>query len=75
MEYSYKLLSRGDVPLLKNLLKVFGEAFGEPGTYGDAIPRDSYLESLLENINFIALAAMNGEEVVGGLAAYVFEKF
>jgi aminoglycoside 3-N-acetyltransferase I len=75
MEYSYKQLSGDDVELFKNLLKVFGEAFDELSTYQDAVPSDSYLQSLLNKPHFIALIAQNGDEVVGGIAAYVLEKF
>jgi aminoglycoside 3-N-acetyltransferase I len=75
MTYSCKQLTSSDVPLLKNLLQVFGEAFNEIPTYQHAVPSDTYLESLLAKPNFIALVAMFGTEVVGGLAAYVLEKF
>ena len=75
MTYSYKQLITTDVPLLKNLLQVFGQAFNELPTYQDAVPSDSYLQSLLAKPHFIALAAMHCNEVVGGLAAYVLEKF
>ncbi len=75
MNVSYKLLSVTDVPLLKELLKVFGEAFEEPQTYQGAIPSDAYLESLLGKSHFIALVALDGHRVIGGLAAYVLDKF
>lgn len=75
MEYSYKQLSPADVKVLKDLLRVFGEAFGDPGTYQDKVPSDAYLNSLLSKRYFIALAAISGGEVVGGLAAYELEKF
>ena len=71
----YQLLTASDVPLLKELLKVFGEAFEDPQTYQGAVPSDAYLEALLGKSHFIALAALDGEKVVGGLAAYVLEKF
>jgi hypothetical protein len=32
---------------MKALLAVFGEAFGDPETYGGAVPSDAYLEQLL----------------------------
>jgi len=54
---------------------VFGEAFGEPDTYGAHVPDDAYLRGLLAKPHFIAIAARAGGEVVGGLAAYVLEKF
>ena len=54
---------------------MFGQAFNEPETYGGAPPGDSYLRRLLGNDEFIALAAVIGREVVGGLAAYQLKKF
>ena len=62
-------LSGSDVVLLKQLLKVFGEAFEDVATYQNAVPADDYLRSLLQRPHFIALVAMDGEEVIGGLAA------
>ena len=75
MAYTCKQLSRSDVATLKALLKVFGEAFQEIETYQGAVPSDAYLESLLSKPHFIALVAVNGDEVVGGLAGYELEKF
>lgn len=76
MNYSYKQLATSDVHLLKELLKVFGEAFGDVSTYQDAVPDDAYLTSLLGKDHFIVMIAQSATgEVVGGLAAYVLEKF
>jgi aminoglycoside 3-N-acetyltransferase I len=75
MAYSYKQISAAELPLLKALLAVFAEAFEEPDTYQGAVPSDDYLGALLKKPHFIALAALRGEEVVGGLAAYELEKF
>lgn len=75
MNVSYKLLSDSDLHLFKELLKVFGESFEDPRTYQSAVPSDAYLESLLGKDHFLALVALAGEKVVGGLAAYVLEKF
>jgi aminoglycoside 3-N-acetyltransferase I len=66
---------KADLQTLKELLRVFGEVFDEPATYQGAVPSDSYLESLLGVDNFIALAAVTDDIVVGGLAAYVLKKF
>lgn len=68
-------LSPADIPVMKGLLKMFGEAFGEADTYQGHVPGDAYLRRLLEKPHFIALAAVEGDEVVGGLAAYELEKF
>ena len=75
MDYAFKHLSVSDLSVLKDLLAVFGEAFGEPETYQGAVPSDAYLEALLAKPHFIAFAALRGAEVVGGLAAYELEKF
>ena len=75
MRYAVQQLSPADLPLMHRLLDMFGEAFGEPETYRGAVPSDAYLSSLLGKPHFIALAALEGERVIGGLAAYVLEKF
>jgi aminoglycoside 3-N-acetyltransferase I len=75
MAYTYKQLSAADLPALKALLEVFGKAFEEPETYQGAVPSDAYLAALLGKPHFIALAALRGGEVIGGLAAYELEKF
>lgn len=68
-------LAPDEVPLMRAMLDMFGAAFGEVATYGSAQPDDAYLEALLGRDHFIALAAINGDEVVGGLAAYELVKF
>ena len=73
--YTYRQLARADVALLKHLLRVFGEAFGETETYQHSVPSDDYLARLLGKPHFIAVVAMAGDEVVGGLAAYELDKF
>lgn len=75
MNYRYQRLRAEDVQTLKQLLQVFGEAFGDIDAYQSHVPRDEYLRSLLTKPHFIALAAVSGDRVVGGLAAYVLEKF
>jgi aminoglycoside 3-N-acetyltransferase I len=77
MPYAYKHItaSIADLTVFKQLLSVFGEAFGEVDTYQGHVPPDAYLTALLGKPHFIALAALDGDEVVGGLAAYVLEKF
>jgi len=73
MVYGYRRVT--DAFMLKQLLRVFAEVFDEPDTYLGAIPDDRYLESLLAAPQFIAVAAEHDGEVVGGLAAYVLQKF
>jgi aminoglycoside 3-N-acetyltransferase I len=75
MCYRYQQLCAEDVQTLKQLLTVFGEAFGDMDAYQSAVPRDAYLRSLLAKPHFIALVAIASDKVVGGLAAYVLDKF
>jgi aminoglycoside 3-N-acetyltransferase I len=72
--YAYRRLTSADVALLKDLLRVFAEAFGEVDTYQDCVPSDEYLTRLLEKEHFIAIVAQKGNEVVAGLAAYELDK-
>jgi aminoglycoside 3-N-acetyltransferase I len=74
-QYIYRQLTSDDVTLLKELLHVFGHAFNDSDTYLHAVPSDEYLTNLLGKEHFIVVAAMLGKAVVGGLAAYVLEKF
>jgi len=73
--YAYRQLLASDVALLKELLAVFGTAFEDVETYQGAVPNDAYLRNMLETSSFIALVALDGDVVAGGIAAYVLEKF
>ena len=73
--FTVRLLERGDLALMQALLTTFGEVFEDAQTYGAARPRAAYLEALLGSDDFIALAALQDGQVVGGLAAYVLHKF
>jgi aminoglycoside 3-N-acetyltransferase I len=75
MTIRVRLLTASDVSLLKAMLTMFGHAFGAPASYGAARPGRSYLARLLGRDTFIALAAFDGEAVVGGIAADVLDKF
>ena len=75
MTYQYSRLGSNDLQGMRDLLAVFAVAFDEPNTYLSAQPGDPYLRNLLSQNHFIALTAVNGYEVVGGLTAYVLDKF
>jgi len=60
---------------MRALLGVFGEAFDDEETYCAAQPGRDYLERLLGSDGFIALVALEGDVVVGGIAAYELRKF
>jgi aminoglycoside 3-N-acetyltransferase I len=68
-------LTPNDVPLMHALLRTFGEAFNDVDTYTANRPSEGYLMRLLSGDSFIALAALKGGVVVGGLAAYELKKF
>jgi len=69
------VLRSGDTPTLRAMLSMFGRAFGEAATYTARQPDDEYLGRLLSTDTFIALAAVSGGKVIGGIAAYVLPKF
>lgn len=60
---------------MRALLDLFGREFGEVTTYSRQQPDDDYLATLLRSQTFIALAAWDGDSIVGGLAAYLLPKF
>lgn len=75
MTYAIRPLTQDDVPLLRELNALFGDAFGEPDTYGARPPSEPYLRELLRRDTVIALAATADGALVGGLVAYVLDKF
>lgn len=75
MIYQYRRLGPDDLQTMRDLLGVFAAAFDERSTYLSAQPQDSYLRKPLSQNHFIALIAANGETVVGGVTAYVLDKF
>jgi aminoglycoside 3-N-acetyltransferase I len=68
-------LTADDLRLMHGMLTLFSEAFDDPASYDAARPSDAYLHGLLASEMFIALAAVDGDRVVGGLAAYELRKF
>lgn len=60
---------------MHELLRLFGRAFDEAETYSRDLPSPAYLERLLGSETFLAIAAMDGDEVIGGLTAYELPKF
>jgi aminoglycoside 3-N-acetyltransferase I len=68
-------LAPPDLPHLRALNALFGEAFADPESYGAAPPDDAWLEALLAREHVIVLAALSDDAVVGGLVAYELDKF
>lgn len=68
-------LTANDLDTMRAMLAMFGHAFDDVDTYTAAQPGDDYLRRLLSGTQFIALAALEQGQVVGGLAAYELHKF
>lgn len=69
------ILSDHDVPMMRQMLHLFGEAFEDRETYGRQQPGDAYLQKLLASDTYVAVAALEHGAVIGGLAGYVLHKF
>ncbi len=75
MPFTVRQLNAEDIGLMRTLLGVFGEAFNETDTYGSNQPEAFYLQQLLSGESFIAVGALDGGAVIGGIAAYELKKF
>jgi aminoglycoside 3-N-acetyltransferase I len=64
-----------ELDLMQEMLAMFGQAFEDPQSYTSCPPRAEYLQRLLAGDYFIALVALDGDAVVGGIAAYELRKF
>jgi aminoglycoside 3-N-acetyltransferase I len=69
------VLGPRDVAVLRKMLDMLGQAFDDVPTYTARQPDDPYLQDLLTSRTFVAIAALAGPDVVGGLAGYVLPKF
>ena len=74
MAHAFKHLAPTDLPLLRGLNALFSDAFNERDTYLERPPSDQYLTALLAKPHVLALVALDGGTVVGGLVAYQLEK-
>ncbi len=75
MSLTIQHLTAKDLPLMDALLTAFGQAFNDLPTYTANKPSAAWLRRLLGGDSFIALAALDEGEVIGGLAAYELRKF
>lgn len=71
-EYKVMHLQDGNIVTFRKLIDLFAEVFEEPVK---AAPGDYYLARLLGNKDFVAIVAMDGDRVVGGLTAYVMHLY
>ncbi|HXS21319.1 MAG TPA: AAC(3)-I family aminoglycoside N-acetyltransferase [Steroidobacteraceae bacterium] len=75
MSFIVRTLTAADVPQLRELNALFGEAFREVETYCSAPPGEDYLRLLLADPHNIVLVCLADTKVAGGLVAYELRKF
>jgi aminoglycoside 3-N-acetyltransferase I len=68
-------LGSADALVMYGMLRLFGEEFDEASVYQGAVPSERYLRDLLASDSFFAVAALQDDRVVGGLAGYALKKF
>jgi aminoglycoside 3-N-acetyltransferase I len=59
---------------MRQVNQLFAAVFDAPGDYPDNALRDAVLADRLADPNIIALAAVAGTKIIGGLTAYVLRK-
>lgn len=67
-------LGPSDVPLVRQLNALFGDAFDDPDTFAAVPPEDAWLTGLLAKEHVTVLVALSDMQVVGGLVAYELDK-
>jgi aminoglycoside 3-N-acetyltransferase I len=72
--FEIRTLQSGDSTLLRGLNALFSRAFEDPEHYASRPPAAAYLERLLASQSFVAVVALEGGEIVGGLVAYELMK-
>jgi aminoglycoside 3-N-acetyltransferase I len=73
--HTFKHLRAPDLALARALMALFAQAFDDRDTYLGHAPSDAYLTDLLGKPHVLALVALDGDTVVGGLVAYQLDKF
>ena len=68
-------LSALDIRPMRAVLGLFGDVFDMAETYCGNPPDEAYWRGLLSDRHFIAIAAMDGSEIVGALTAYILPKY
>ncbi len=67
-------LGPNDITLMRGVNALFADVFEDPDHYASAPPADEWLRAQLANPAVIALAALDGDAVVGALTGYVLPK-
>ena len=74
MSFVVRQLTPRDVPQLRELNELFGDAFSDRETYCSQPPGEDYLGGLLAEPHIIVLVALADARVTGGLVAYELRK-
>ncbi len=75
LDYNIRRLGSDDVTVFRILTALFGRVFEEQEAYGGNPPDDAYLTRWLSHDGHIALVAEVEGRPVGGLVAFVWDKF
>ncbi|MFM7204697.1 MAG: AAC(3)-I family aminoglycoside N-acetyltransferase [Myxococcota bacterium] len=75
MSFEVRQLTAHDLDLMDAMLETFAQGFDDEENYSHNRPSPEYLRRLLGRDTFIALVALQDEQVVGALAAYELHKF
>ncbi|WP_205854966.1 AAC(3)-I family aminoglycoside N-acetyltransferase [Piscinibacter defluvii] len=73
--FEVRVLGPNDVATVRAMLAMFGREFDDEHAYSSRQPNDRYLQRLLDSDTFVAIVALTGTRVIGGLAGYVLPKF
>ncbi len=74
-QHIIRRLGPGELAGFRAMNAMFGRAFDEPDTYAADQPNDAYVDSLLSDPGVVALVALDGDDVIGGLVAYELRKY
>lgn len=74
-KFKYLRIKKGNIKTFRELNALFAVEFGDPIAYESKKPTVRYLSKLIAKPHFIAIVAIDKNQVVGGLVAYVLEKF
>ena len=75
MNYALRRLKQTDLAAMRSLNVLFGEVFEDPESYQNDMPSDDYLRRFLASENTIVFVAEEDGTVIGGLVAYILDKF
>jgi aminoglycoside 3-N-acetyltransferase I len=74
VSFEVRRLGPDDVGQMRDLNTLFASVFGDFDSYAAARPGEDYLRRVLGRDEVIPLAAYAGDEMIGGLVAYVLDK-